>query len=166
MANFEICGYVSDSADLSFHPWPSFHFVPSFWCELEVKKHTHRDMLWQTKTVLENASSDSYVNDSCTAHQNWKKRNFMKNITCRSIIPKITKLCLWFIKNIGYNQKGRERISRKCNFFLVELREISLELNSTWLKVVSCRRLQILSTFFSFFKNTWQFLKHDNVPLH
>jgi len=99
-----------------------------------------------------------------TARQNRKKRNFMKNITCWWIIPKITKLFLWFIKNIGYNQRGRERISYKCSFFL-ELREVSLELNFKGLKVVYYRRLQTVITFFSFFNSSWQFLKHD-VSLH
>jgi len=62
MTNFETSGQVMDSADLSFHPRHSFDLVPSFWCELEVTSHSRRDILWQTKTQLEKASSDSYGN--------------------------------------------------------------------------------------------------------
>jgi len=68
-------------------------------------------------------------------------------------------------QNIGYNQRGREGISSKCSFFL-ELREMSLKLNFKRLKVVCYRCLQTLITFFSFFNNTWQFLKHSNVSLY
>ena len=42
-----------------------------------------------------------------------KKWHFMKNrpTTCWWIIPKITKLVLWFIENTGYSQRDRDRIS-------------------------------------------------------
>jgi len=50
-----------------------------------------------------------------------RKWHFMKNITRWWIIPKITRLVPYFIKNIGYIQRGRERTSYKCIFFLLEL---------------------------------------------
>jgi len=42
-----------------------------------------------------------------------------------------------FIENSGYKQIGREQILYKCSCFLLELGEISFELNFKALKVVS-----------------------------
>ena len=96
-----------------------------------------------------------------------RKLQFMKNITCGWIITKITKLFLCYIKNIGYIQKGRERTSHKCIFFLLELREISLELNFEGLQRDwrwYARYLQITSKFFSFLKTLGNFSSLAKFP--
>ena len=135
----------------AYHPRVFFNFVPLFWCELEVKNHSHQFR---------------YENNLCPVHQNQLKWRFMKNIMCWWIILQITELVLLFIKNIGYTWRGREWILCKCIFFLLEVREVSVELNFKRLKVVCYRCVLNLIMFFSFFNNTWQFLKRSNASLH
>ena len=77
------------------------------------------------------------------------------------------KIVLCYIKNIGYIQKGRERTSHKCIFFLLELREISLELNFEALQRDwrwYARYLQITSKFFSFLKTLGNFSSLAKFP--
>ena len=77
----------------------SFDFVPPFWCELELKKHSRRDILWQWKQHLESQFRPLWIWFTHGSPEP-RKWHFMKNITCWWIIPKIAKLILYF-KNIG-----------------------------------------------------------------
>jgi len=146
---------------ISYHPRLSFDSVPSLWCQLELKKHSCRDMLWQAEAIFEKAVRTVVVwfTHSTPEPRQW---HCMKKITCRWIIPSITILVLSFIGNISYKQRSRERISCKCSFLLV-IREILLELNFKRLKAVYYRCLRTLIVFFSFFAphlTTFQTLQH------
>jgi len=51
-----------------YHPRFSFDFVPSFWCELELKKHSCREMLRQQKHCSKRQFRQLWY-DSRAAHQ-------------------------------------------------------------------------------------------------
>ena len=127
----------------------SFDFLPPVWCELELQITLAEMYCGNGGSIFGKPVQTVWV---WFTHSSTETRNlqFMKNITCWWIITKITKLVLYFIDNIGYIQRGKERTSCKCIFFLLELREISLELNFKGLKVVWYRRLQITRKFFGF----------------
>ena len=65
MANFEIRGWVLDSANLLS---TIFRFRASVWCLLELKNHFRRDIRGNENNVRK-VSSDICGNDSRTAHQ-------------------------------------------------------------------------------------------------
>ena len=106
-AKFEICGWAFDSANLmscSIILW----FRAFVWCKLERKNHSCRDILWQRKQYLEGQFRPLWIwfMQSSSEPRKW---HFMKNIICWWMIPKVKKLVLCFIKNIGYSQRGRDR---------------------------------------------------------
>jgi len=68
------------------------------------------------------------------------------------MIPK--KFILCFTETIGYSQRGRERISYECIFFLL-LREISLELNFKRLEVSYYRSLQFFQQHLTISQVIW-----------
>jgi len=53
-----------------YHARLSFDFVPPFWCELELKNHSRRDILWQRKQYSESQFRLLWIYDSRTVHQN------------------------------------------------------------------------------------------------
>jgi len=66
---------------ISYRPRLSFHFVPSYWYELELKKQTRRDIWRQQKQYLKSQFGQLWVwftHDS----PELRKWHFMKNITC------------------------------------------------------------------------------------
>jgi len=84
-----------------YHARLSFDFVPPFWCELELKNYSRRDILWQRKQYSAGQFRPLWIwfTHSSPERRKWY---FMKNIMCWWwIIPKITKLVPYFIKNTG-----------------------------------------------------------------
>ena len=158
-----IRGWVLDSANLlscSTTLW--FRASVLMWTGAE--KNTFAEIYCGTENIIRKASSDRCRYDSRTAHQNRENGISWKLSRADESFPRSQN---WSCTSSGilangYSQRGREQISYTCIFFFFELREILLELNFNTLKVVY-RCLQILSKFFSFFNNTWQFLKQSHV---
>ena len=92
------------------HTRLSFDFVPTFWCDLELKK-----TLLQTYIVAIKATFgkplQTNVNKIHAQLTRTKKMAFHEKYHVWWIIAKTAKLVLYFVKNIGCNQRGGERIS-------------------------------------------------------
>jgi len=100
MTNFEIRSWMFDSAKLlscSIILW--FRASVLMWAGTE--KPLSQRYIVATKAIFRKSvqtAVDIWFTHSSPEPRKW---HFMKNITCLWIIPKITKLDLYFIKDIG-----------------------------------------------------------------
>ena len=79
-----------------YHARLSFHFLSSFWCELELKKHSRKDILWQWRQYSESQFRPMWIWFTHISPEP-RKWHFMKSIMCWWIIPKIAKLVPYLI---------------------------------------------------------------------